>query len=220
MIPIQAAYKLAKAAVCFGARAAYEHHDTVLYTLGAGGAIAELGVGRYDVLPYFVLASAVHEAVRAGAWWSYKPTQLVGDATKSVNSRQNTMASALIAVGAGACFSALFIAALPVEVVGTMGTGLAGCVMAMHHFLAQEGKKLADLPNIYFNKITGMWDWPSKNRGKGGTPSEQFNNAISDVITLCKEANVTGGGSLKPIPVRVRNSRPRLSNLQTASQPH
>ncbi len=73
--------------------------------------------------------------------------------------------------------------------------------------LHEKGSGLRDIPKLYFDKQTGMWDWPSRQGGGGLTETKRlWNKAVS----AFGQSLAPGAAQLRPEPIRVPADRFRL----------
>ncbi len=208
MKPIQKAFKLAGAAACL----VNEWRDTLL-------SIGLINYAAFQAL-YGDPASGVHHAlqwmgyrelVRGVAWENPLRLRLVGDVSDPTNKSKNALASAVVG------FSVLVLASVGGSPdVGALVLGTIATV-----FLKGVGRRLRDIPNLYSDKETGMWDWPRKNKNKKGPTQTQkakdaFKKASSALPKSLVPQSAQPSAHAVLVPVTVPAARKSLASTLSA----
>lgn len=154
-------------------RLANEWRDTLSYTAGTLVAGYLLIQGNNPWLWMFPTVVCTRESVRLVTWGFYSEPKIVGDHSKPVDGTKNMAAAAIVANCAtigGDIANAIthFAPPSPFTVLSMVG---AAALVAL---LSYTGVGLRDIPTLYFDKETGMWDWPRKDKGNGPTQTQKF----------------------------------------------
>ena len=168
MKPIQTAFKAAQELICKNPvfRLANEWRDSIFYTMLAAGAGELLSSGHaIAVLPLILGSASLREVARSLTWHYFPPKRLVGDKSAVVDHVKNA--------------SAAYTVANSVAAVGFVQPTLLLFGAAGYAVLRSKGAGLRDIPALYFNKKTGMWDWPRKQGGGGQTQTQKLKDAVS-----------------------------------------
>ena len=211
MKPIQKAFKLVSATVCL----ANEWRDTILFTATIlFGEFLALKVDPVIGTGVALFLMGCREAARTLEEGYVKPRQLrvVGDVSSPVDHRKNAAASLLVA-------TSLILAAVvlsygsdktnKLDLLAATVLGVIGLRIA-YPLLSARGGRLRDIPNLYFDKETGMWDSPRKNKNKKGPPQTQkvkdaFKKAFSSLGKRLVPQSAHPSARAVLVPVRVRN---------------
>ncbi|MDR3450473.1 MAG: hypothetical protein P4M15_12150 [Alphaproteobacteria bacterium] len=172
-----------------------EWRDTISYgLLTAYAADQAVFQGHPDwVLKFFAIVMA-RETLRGACWRFASPPVLAGAPNSRFNPDKNYWGSLIIAGLFGTAFD-LGLICFPQSGFGigplifNNWGGLAGLPFAAYGTwscfkdLQPRGLGIGDIFNLYFNKETGMWDWPRK-RGNGGgtTQTEKMKEAVAGFV--------------------------------------
>ena len=154
-------------------RLANEWRDTLFYTAFAVGLGLAVINGKGN-LAIFSLTAPMEREILRSVFWGFRPEyRTAGYSATPVDPRKNCNAAAVVG---GFC---LFIEVALFDTFN--GTSLGDAMVALMGVmqsaigtlgLRRLNGRLQDIPNLYLNKKTGMWDWPRK-RGGGGTTQTQ-----------------------------------------------
>jgi hypothetical protein len=168
MKPIQTLFKQA-------ARLANEWRDTLSYT----ALVTLMGVTHLEkkdalLIPLF-LAASIREIGRAIAWGS--ASRQVAGMPQFVDPAKNVAAAGIVYVLFAAC-------AMVVPSFRPLDFCLGATVLAFvgnpyYEQLILRGATISDIPDLYFDKETGMWDWPRKDKGNGPTQTQKLKDGFS-----------------------------------------
>ncbi len=146
-----------------------EWRDTLLYTglgaLAVNNVVNDAGVSLRNVM----LAASARELIRGVSWSNSMNKQIAGLSNKQSNRRVNHYTSLFMSTTIVLGESFLPPSPVPFSMhaaAGLWALFLAGGIKAF------DGK-LKDMPRYYFDKDIGMWDWPRKRGGDGGTTQTQ-----------------------------------------------
>ncbi|MGB9153991.1 MAG: hypothetical protein WCD70_13000 [Alphaproteobacteria bacterium] len=171
MKPIQTGFKIAGELLCLP----YKYRDTAGFTVLAAYAVSQLLQGDIKAAPYVVATWGFREIIRGIAWMFPVPTVVGGNSTP-VNHTKNMNAAYFVGtsilIGSWVGLKALNLnSSWGMLIAPLIQNSIAG---------VQLKSSLRDIPDLYFDKKTGMWDWPSKQGGGGMKETKKLLSAISD----------------------------------------
>jgi len=194
--PIQASFRAA-------GRLVNEWRDTLFYSYFVLNAVTGFVQGEKNAIGDLLHVSSSRELLRFVSWAMHQDAQRVGTTFPAVKKYQNATAAA-ITTGL-LWLSENFPPSVPQPHFLTAIIDCLYLALVSYSFLGLGGR-FENLPKLYFDEKTGMWDWRRK-RGDGGTTQ------IQKIIDGLKKIGQKLGGLLPaplPVPGHARIAKPHM----------